>query len=94
MNFLPPSRSAVLGNLRLLAADWRAFDAQGRYFIASQLASMLLMGICALGAVAAIVVDNAAAYTGMIVASATCFAHTVGSWWVLKRRFQARYELL
>jgi len=94
MNFLPPSRARVVDNLRLLAEDWRAFDAQGRYFIASQLLSLLLTALCALGAVAAIVTENAAAWGGLIVASAFCLAHSLGTWAVLKRRFLVRYQLL
>ena len=94
MYFLPPARKDLLRNLRLLADDWRACGAQGRYFIASQVLSLLLMAPCALGAMAAIVADDATAYVGLIVACAICLAHTVGTWVVLKRRFRVRYELM
>jgi hypothetical protein len=94
MNFLPPSRESVLNNLRLLAHDWRASGAQGRYFIASQVLSTLLIAVCAMGSLAAIVAGDWKAYLGLVMAGAICFAHTVGTWTVLKRRFLVRYELL
>ena len=94
MKFLPPSRAAVFANLRLLAADWRVCDAQGRYFIASQLASVLLLATCSLGAIAAIVVDDLAAYLGLLAVCGICLVHNADTRSVLKRRFLVRYELL
>lgn len=90
----PPSRQDLAQNLRLLAEDWRLSGALARYFMVSQLLSMLLMTLCAAGSMFAIVADDWRAYLGLLVASATCFVHTVGSWAVLKRRFFVRYELL
>lgn len=91
---LPPSRTAIVQNLRLLADDWRLGNATARYFMASQLLSMWLMALCAAGSVLAIVAEDMAAYLGLLAASGLCFVHTVGTWGVLKRRFFVRYQLL
>ena len=80
-------------NLRLLADDWRAVGAQGRYFIASQLLSCLLAAACALGAIASAAAAEAGTYLGLIVAGFACLVHSVATGLVLKRRFRVRYAI-
>jgi hypothetical protein len=90
----PPSTRDLLRNARLLGEDWRASGALRRYFIASQLASAALMGLCALASVVAAWLGHLPTYFGLLAASAVCFAHTAGTWRVLKQRFGVRYEML
>jgi len=95
MNILqPPTRANVIQNLRLLADDWRLGGSLARYFMASQLLSMVLMAVCAAGSILAIVAEDFVAYLGLLAVSGICFVHTVGTWGVLRRRFFVRYQLL
>jgi hypothetical protein len=93
-DLMPPSPGTLVRNARLLADDWRASGALARYFMASQVLSMVLMTLCACASAAAIVVDDLDAYLRLLAASALCLAHTMGTWQVLRRRFFVRYELL
>lgn len=95
MNILqPPTRTHVIQNLRLLVDDWRLGGKLARYFMASQLLSMVLMAVCAAGSILAIVAEDFVAYLGLLAVSGICFVHTVGTWGVLRRRFFVRYQLL
>ena len=91
---LPPSRTTIVQNLRLLVDDWRLGSATARYFMASQMLSLGLMALCAAGSILAIVAEDTGAYLGLLAASALCLVHTLGTWGVLKRRFFVRYQLL
>ena len=91
---LPPSRTHLIQNLRLLADDWRLGGGMARYFMASQMLSMALVALCAAGSVLAIVAEDLPAYLGLLAASGLCLVHTIGTWTVLKRRFFVRYQLL
>jgi len=94
VNLAPPSSASLRQNLRLLADDWRLGGPMARYFMASQMASLALMALCAAGSILAIVAEDLRAYLGLLAASAICLVHTVGTWAVLKRRFFVRYQLL
>lgn len=91
--FLPPSWRSVRANAALIAAEWKAAGAAARYFIASQLLSGLLLGLCALASLVAGLLGETATYLGMLAAAALCGVHTFASWSVLKARFRVRYEL-
>lgn len=90
---LPPSREHFRRNARLLAADWKAGGAQLRYFIASQLASGVLVGACSLASVAAGLAGLNAVHLALLGAAALSLVHTVSTWNILKRRFGVRYEV-
>jgi hypothetical protein len=90
---LPPTRDYIRRNLALLAADWKAGSTLGRYFIASQLLSGFLVGLCSLASIATGIAGLPAANMGLLAAAALCFVHTFATWNVLKRRFQVRYEV-
>jgi hypothetical protein len=90
----PPSTRDLLRNARLLVEDWRASGVLRRYFIASQLASGALMGLCALASIVAAWLGHLPTYFGLLAVSAICFAHTAATWRVLKQRFGVRYEML
>jgi hypothetical protein len=91
---LPPSRQSLAQNYRLLADDWRLSGTLARYFMASQMVSMVLMAVCAAASMLSLVADDLRSYLGLLGAAAICFVHTVGTWRVLKRRFFVRYQLL
>ena len=90
---LPPTRDYVARNARLLAADWAAGNALTRYFIASQLLSGLLVGVCSLASIVAGIAELPGLYLGLLGVAAICFVHTVGTWNVLKRRCGVKYEV-
>ncbi len=89
----PPSTRDLLRNARLLAEDWRASGALRRYFIASQLASGALMGLCALASIVAACLGHLPTYLGLLAASGICLAHTLRTSRVLRDRFGVRYEV-
>ena len=91
--FLPPSWRSLRANAGLLAAEWKAAGATARYFIASQLLSGVMLGLCALASLVAGALGETAAYLGLLGAAALCFVHTFASWNVLKTRFRVRYEV-
>lgn len=94
MNFLlPPSRENLARNARLLAEDWAAGAALTRYFIASQLLSAALVGVCSLAGIAAGAAGYTGLYLGLLGVAALCLVHTVATWTVLKRRCGVRYEV-
>jgi hypothetical protein len=94
MNFLlPPSGQSLRSNARLLAAEWQAAGALARYFIASQLLSGLLLGLCALGSIAAGIAGLTVTYLGLLATASLCAVHTFATWHVLKTRFRVRYEV-
>lgn len=90
---LPPTRADVTRNAQLLVEDWRTGDFVRRYFIASQLASGLLVGVCSIAALVAAVAGLTTVNAGLLGAAALCFVHTLVTWHVLKTRFQVRYEI-
>lgn len=91
--FLPPTRAAVRRNLQLLAEDWRSARPLPRYFIASQFASGLLLGVCSLASIAAGIAGLSGTSQLLLGAAALCFVHSVSTWNLLKQRFQVRYEI-
>jgi hypothetical protein len=91
--FLPPTRDYVKRNMRLLAEDWAGGTFARRYFIASQLASGLLLGTCSLASIAAGIAGWPEGNLGLLGVAALCFVQTIATWNVLKRRFQVRYEV-
>lgn len=94
MSFLlPPSGQSLRSNARLFVAEWKAAGAAVRYFMASQLLSGLLLGLCSLGAVAAGLAGLTATYLGLLAVAALCALHTFTTWAVLKSRFRVRYEV-
>jgi hypothetical protein len=94
MNFLlPPSAASLRRNALLLAAEWHAAGALARYFMASQLASATLLGLCALASMVAGLAGRPWLYVGLLGVAALCFVHTVVSWNVLKRTYKVRYEI-
>jgi hypothetical protein len=90
---LPPTWGNLKRNVRLLAADWHAGGPLLRYFIASQLASGALLGLCSIGSVVAAIAGWQATNLQLLGAAAICLVHSVGTWNILKRRFQVRYEI-
>ena len=80
-------------NARLLAADWKAAGPLARYFIASQLLSGLLLGVCSLASIVAGVAGLPGTYLGLLGAAALCGAQAAVTWSVLKTRFRVRYEV-
>lgn len=90
---LPPSREHLSRNVRLLAAHWKSGGPQMRYFIASQLLSGMLLGVCSLAGIVAGLAGLTATNLALLGAAAACLLHTVSTWNVLKRRFQVRYEV-
>ena len=94
MNFLlPPSGASLRQNLRLLAAEWKGARGLTRYFIASQLLSAVLLGLCSIASVGAIWAGHTATYLGLLGAASLCFVHTFATWSVLKTRCRVRYEV-
>jgi hypothetical protein len=90
---LPPSRADVTRNARLLVEDWRGGGPLQRYFIASQVASGMLVGVCSVAAIAAGIAGLPGVNARLLGAAALCFVHTAATWHVLKTRFQVRYEV-
>lgn len=90
---LPPSWRSLRGNARLLAAEWKAAGAAARYFMASQLLSGLLLGLCSVAAMAAGIAGLTGTYVGLLAAAALCGVHTFATWAVLKTRYRVRYEV-
>lgn len=94
MDFLlPPTLRSLRANARLLAAEWRAAGAAARYFIASQLLSTLLLGLCSLAGIAAGALGLTWTWLGLLVAAGLCGVHTFATWSLLKTRFRVRYEV-
>lgn len=89
--FQPPSWRSLRVNAALLVAEWRAAGATARYFIASQLVSALLLGLCSLAGIVAGVLGLTGTYLGLLVAATLCGVHTFATWSVLKSRFRVRY---
>jgi len=90
---LPPSGARLRRNLRLLAVEWKDGPPLTRYFIASQLLSCALLGVCSLAAIAAAVGGWTATYLGLLAAAALCLVHSFATWHVLKTRCRVRYEV-
>lgn len=91
--FLPPSREDVRRNLHLLVEDWKSGSPLRRYFIASQLASGVLVGACSIGSIVAGMARLPVANFGLLAVAGLCLLHTVATWNLLKRQFQVRYEI-
>lgn len=80
-------------NLKLILADWRGGNALARYFMASQLASGFLLLACSLASMAAGIAGNTLTSLLLLGAGFACFVQSLGTFSVLKRRFQVRYEV-
>jgi hypothetical protein len=94
MNMLmPPSRANLVRNARLMAEDFRAGTALRRYFMVSQMASGTLLGACSAFGIAAGLAGLTGVYLGLLGAAGLCLVHSVGTWNVLKRRYQVRYQV-
>jgi len=94
MSFLlPPSGASVRQNLRLLAVEWQGAGLLTRYYMASQMLSAGLLGLCSLASIAAVVAGLTVTYLGLLAAAALCFVHTFATWNVLKTRCRVRYEV-
>lgn len=94
MSFLlPPSGASLRENLRVLATEWRGAGLLTRYFMASQLLSAGLLGLCSLASVAALLAGLTATYLGLLAAAALCCVHTLATWHVLKARCRVRYDV-
>lgn len=90
---LPPSVESLRHNARLLAIEWKESGSLRRYFMASQLLSALLLGLCSLAGFAAGLAGMPGVYLGFLGAATLCFVHTLATWQVLKTRFRVRYEV-
>jgi hypothetical protein len=94
MNFLlPPTGASLRQNLKLLAVEWQGAGLMTRYFMASQLLSAGLLGLCSLASMAAVFAGLTVTYLGMLAAAGLCFVHTFATWHVLKTRCRVRYEV-
>lgn len=89
---LPPSGASLRQNLRLLAVEWQGAGLLTRYFMASQMLSAGLLGVCSLASIAALVAGLTATYLGLLAAAAVCCVHTIATWHVLKTRCRVRYQ--
>jgi succinate dehydrogenase/fumarate reductase cytochrome b subunit len=94
MNFLmPPSREEMTQNLRLLAADWRQGGALMRYFVISQMVATTFSVLCSAGSFAALAFGQGIVALGLVCVAGACLFHAIGTWNVLKRRYQVRFAV-
>lgn len=90
---LPPSLAEMRQNLKLIAADWRAGNRVARYYMASQLVSGALLLTCSVASMGAGLAGDPRTSLLALVAASVCFVQSLGTFSVLKRRFQVRYEV-
>lgn len=90
---LPPSLAEMRQNLHLILADWKAGTALVRYFMASQFVSGLLLLACSLGSMAVGIAGDTRSSLLLLAAGGACFVQSLGTFLVLKRRYQIRYEV-
>lgn len=94
MNFLiPPSREHVKANLRLLAADWGQGNALMRYFVVSLVAGGVVSLACSAASLLSLVLDQKIAAIGFVCVAGATLLHAVGTWNLLKRRYQVRFAV-
>jgi hypothetical protein len=91
MNLTPPTFASLKQNLSLLVADWRKGTVLMRYFVISQVAATLLSIGCSAACFVALALDAKITALGLVCLSGACLFHAVGTWNVLKRRYQVRF---
>lgn len=94
MEFLPPSRSELRQNLKLLADDWRRAGAAMRYYVIAHAGALVLMLLCSGASITALLVGERLIQLGFLAAAAASALQALLCWRVLQRRFKIRYQFI